>query len=248
MEHSEDSIPKRNDTESPSVKELLNRISTDVEASKFSEEDTSSWDVTATIRHRPRIVIGITGSVAAIKIPILASKLSTFCDICVVMTRSSLNFVRDLEFPASALPVLTDEKEWYSWKKVGDPVVHILLRQWADAMVIAPSSANTLAKIANGLCDNLLTSIVRAWDFKKPLLLAPAMNTFMWESPFTSTHLQVCRDLGVDVVAPIQKRLACGDVGTGAMADPEDIIAKLVAKLQTMGFNIDSAFESIDKT
>jgi phosphopantothenoylcysteine decarboxylase len=93
--------------------------------------------------------------------------------------------------------------------------------------LIAPLSANSLAKIANGLCDNLLTCVVRAWDFRKPLLVAPAMNTYMWESPFTEQHLGACRKLGVKVIAPVEKRLACGDVGNGGMAAP-DVVADVV--------------------
>lgn len=65
-----------------------------------------------------------------------------------------------------------DEAEWHEWSKVGDPVMHIELRRWADVLVIAPLSANSLAKLANGLCDNLVTCIARAWDFKRPLLVS----------------------------------------------------------------------------
>ena len=74
-------------------------------------------------------------------------------------------------------------------------------------------------QMANGLCDNLLTCVVRAWDFKKPLLFAPAMNTFMWDSPFTSQHVAVLEGLGAKMIPPISKKLACGDVGSGAMAE-----------------------------
>lgn len=63
---------------------------------------------------------------------------------------------------------------------MGDPVLHIELRRWADVLVLAPLSANTMAKVAHGLCDNLLTSVVRAWDYAKPMIVAPAMNTYMW--------------------------------------------------------------------
>lgn len=69
-----------------------------------------------------------------------------------------------------------DEDEWHAWKAIGDPVLHIDLRRWADLMVIAPLSANTLAKLAGGLCDNLLTCVVRAWDFDKPLLVRGGLH------------------------------------------------------------------------
>lgn len=75
---------------------------------------------------------------------------------------------------------MTDKDEWESWKLKGDKVLHIELRKWAHIMLIAPLSANSLAKISNGLCDNLLMSIVRAWDFNKPFIVAPAMNTYMY--------------------------------------------------------------------
>uniref|UniRef100_A0ACD5VGK4 Uncharacterized protein n=1 Tax=Avena sativa TaxID=4498 RepID=A0ACD5VGK4_AVESA len=78
-------------------------------------------------------------------------------------------------------------------------------------------------QIAGGLCDNLLTCVVRAWDHDKPIFVAPAMNTFMWDSPFTRRHLDVIADLGVSLIPPVTKRLACGDYGNGAMAEPSEI-------------------------
>lgn len=121
----------------------------------------------------------------------------------------------------------TDEAEWHLWEKRGDPVLHISLRKWADVLVIAPLSANTLAKMAAGLCDNLLTSVFRAWEFRagKPVVVAPAMNTEMWDHPFTEKHLQAIKELGsVTVVEPSVKTLACGDTGQGALAALPDII------------------------
>jgi phosphopantothenoylcysteine decarboxylase len=128
-------------------------------------------------------------------------------------------------------------------------VLHIELRRWADLLLIAPLDANTLAKLACGLADNCLTCVWRAWDPARPTILAPAMNTLMWEHPLTWRHL---RQLATDhsnlplppdaadeslmvwinahcprlsVVPPINKELACGDVGVGGMAELPEIVA-----------------------
>jgi len=139
---------------------------------------------------------------------------------------------------------LTDEDEWKSYRKVGgglrgtgDPVLHIELRKWADVFLIAPLSANTLAKLSSGICDNLLTSIARAWEFTgsnlssgdkprptKPVIVAPAMNTAMWHHPHTSAHLSVLTSLGFVIIKPVQKVLACGDLGDGALASITEIV------------------------
>jgi phosphopantothenoylcysteine decarboxylase len=123
-----------------------------------------------------------------------------------------------------------DADEWRDYQRVkGDPVVHIELRKWADVLVLAPLSANTLAKLACGLCDNLLSSVVRAWDPAKPLLLAPAMNTLMWQHPLTAEQLRKARELmGAQVVQPAVKVLACGDAGSGALAPVSDILAAVL--------------------
>lgn len=133
-------------------------------------------------------------------------------------------------------------EEWQTWNRLGDPVLHIDLRDWADAMVIAPLSAHSLAKLANGLCDDTLSCVVRAWDFGhgtragKPLLVAPAMNTAMWQHPLTKQQLDTLQGFwnannslaglaqGVRVVAPQVKTLACGEVGNGAMASVDAIL------------------------
>ncbi|PRW44355.1 G8 domain-containing [Chlorella sorokiniana] len=186
-------------------------------------------------QRRPRVLLAATGSVATIKLAQLAQLLLQFADVKVIATKAALYFVEEADLPPACRPLLGDEDEWRQWRAVGDPVVHIELRRWADAFVIAPLSANTLAKAANGLCDNLVTCVVRAWDFGKPLLLAPAMNTFMWDSPFTAQHLAAVTALGATVVPPVSKRLACGDVGTGGMAAPEDIAAACRAALAAAG-------------
>eukprot|EP00291_Cryptomonas_curvata_P031010 CAMPEP_0172214016 /NCGR_PEP_ID=MMETSP1050-20130122/37923_1 /TAXON_ID=233186 /ORGANISM="Cryptomonas curvata, Strain CCAP979/52" /LENGTH=184 /DNA_ID=CAMNT_0012894931 /DNA_START=200 /DNA_END=749 /DNA_ORIENTATION=- len=87
---------------------------------------------------------------------------------------------------ALGIEILDDADEWEGYEDVrGDVVVHVELRRWADALVVAPCSANTLAKAACGLCDNLITCVLRAWDPAKPVLVCPAMNTVMWEHPAT---------------------------------------------------------------
>lgn len=183
------------------------------------------------------ILLGLTGSVAAIKHDELVTALADFSSVKVVYTNSARYFIekRDpkiCQFDTGNkiwlpeikmhIPFYVDENEW-RWRKKGDPILHIELRKWADVMVIAPLSANSLGKIVNGLCDNLLTSVVRAWDFQKPLVVAPAMNSYMWESPITSKQLDELRFLGIYMIPPVSKVLACGDEGFGAMASVETI-------------------------
>ena len=119
-----------------------------------------------------------------------------------------------------------DEDEWAMYEKESK-VLHIELVKWADVFVIAPCSANTLAKIANGICDNLLTCVARAWDFEKKFVIAVAMNTKMWEHPITKEHLDKVKSWGIEVVDPVEKTLFCGDIGVGAMANIEDIVKEI---------------------
>ena len=107
---------------------------------------------------------------------------------CAIKTSSCYHYWL-LHFFAAA------DEEWKGWNRLGDPVMHIDLRDWADVAVLAPLSAHTLGKLANGLCDDTLSCVLRAWDFGhgkrpgKPVVLAPAMNTAMWEHPLTQSQL-----------------------------------------------------------
>lgn len=122
----------------------------------------------------------------------------------------------------------TDEDEWSGWKKIGDSVLHIDLREWADLMLIAPLDANTLGKMAHGMCDNLVTCVARAWRLgERPLVVCPAMNTWMWRHPSTRECLDKLRRWGVVEIAPIAKRLACGDEGIGAMEEVDKIAERI---------------------
>jgi phosphopantothenoylcysteine decarboxylase len=205
------------------------------------------------------ILLGVTGSVAAIHTGALFQELRQAGHaVKVVATHAAQYF-----FDAAAIEpsngrrnrdvVILDEDEWPGRENGhryvrDDRVVHVDLRRWADLFLIAPLDANTLAKLACGLCDNCLTCVWRAWDRSRPVILAPAMNTLMWENPLTRRHLhQLAQDAtaklapvnldlsdlmdwinahcpSLKIVPPIVKKLACEDVGIGAMAERMDIM------------------------
>lgn len=191
-----------------------------------------------------KILLGLTGSVATVLYEKLIKELQTIGDVDVILTESAKHFVDRLEL-AKVLDkpncIFDDESEWlwkhpdsdgngswcYSsnWKK-NDPVLHIKLRDEYSALVIAPCSANTLAKLANGLCDNLLTTVARAWDLNRPFIIAPAMNTHMWNHPITEEHLCVFLRFSKNnrLFRPQKKMLACGTEGIGAMGEIGGIV------------------------
>jgi phosphopantothenoylcysteine decarboxylase len=174
------------------------------------------------------ILLGVTGSVAAIYTLELVHDLRhAGHEVKVVATRAALYF-----FDAARVEeLIRDADEWPGDRYTrGDPVLHIELRRWADVLLVAPLDANTLAKFALGLTDNCLTCVYRAWDRTRPVVLAPAMNTLMWDHPATARHLaQVKDDMGPQlvVIPPQVKTLACDDIGIGAMASREDVLRAL---------------------
>lgn len=173
------------------------------------------------------ILLGVTGSVAAIKTSKLAAALGEIGDVRIAPTEAGNYFIEQAGEPILC-PFFRDSVEWPEKYKLGDPVVHIELRRWASALVIAPLDANTLAKLYHGLCDNLLTCVYRAWDWSRPVIIAPAMNTMMWDNHPTRMQIDALKNQkGITIVYPIQKRLACDDVGMGAMATIE-MIARVV--------------------
>jgi phosphopantothenoylcysteine decarboxylase len=196
---------------------------------------------------KPKILLGLTGSVATVLAPKIVKALQEIGEVSVVVTEKAEHFIDGDSWASlfAALPnsperfphIFTEANEWnfsavgrQIWAK-NDPVLHIDLREWADVLVVAPLTANTLAKFANGICDTLLTSTFRAWDKKKPIVLAPAMNTEMYVHPLTIKHLSEIRrwySAGIcdnsKVVYPVSKKLACGTEGLGALAPIEDIV------------------------
>ncbi|KAN0006862.1 hypothetical protein ACTFIU_005055 [Dictyostelium citrinum] len=178
---------------------------------------------------KKNLILGLTGSVATIKAKLLVEQLSHHFNIIVIPTETSLKFLsdQDLEFISSKCKIYNDKDEWENVDLVKRSALHIDLRNWANSILISPCSANTLGKISNGLCDNLLTSLIRAWDYKnKSMILAPAMNTMMWENPFTSKHIETMKSISsnVFIIDPIQKKLFCGDIGMGAMEEVPKIV------------------------
>jgi len=171
-----------------------------------------------------KVLLGVTGGVASKLTSKLVSKLSeSGHEVKVVVTSSVKYFWENHD---ERLEVYTDKDEWAGDKYIPDsPIAHIELGKWADVLLICPLTANTLAKIANGLADNLLTCAARAWDSKKPVVIAPAMNTKMWIHPVTGEHIEKIKSwFPLKVVGPISKKLACGDTGIGALANLEDIV------------------------
>jgi phosphopantothenoylcysteine decarboxylase len=215
------------------------------------------------------VLLGVTGSVAAVRTPQLFAALTAQGHrVRVVATGAALYFFDPAEldptFAGRNPDVVTVDIDEWPGRDAGrryrrdDPVPHIELRRWADLLVITPLDANTLAKLAAGLADNCLTCVWRAWDVARPVVLAPAMNTLMWESHLTRRHLrqlvtddgarppgdlpaeQLCEWInanvsGLRIVGPITKRLACGDVGIGAMAEVDEIAAAVRAAAGTSG-------------
>lgn len=181
----------------------------------------------------PHVLIACSASVAAIKIPDIVSQLAhKNIQTTLVVTEASKHFI-DIEKIKMdfKIDVFTDQNEWDAWKNRGDPVLHIELSKKADLLLLAPLSANTMAKVSTGICDNLLTCIIRAWNVSKPILFCPSMNTQMWNHPVTADQIDKLVSWGYILIPPIVKTLMCGDHGIGAMAEVETIITNISEKL-----------------
>ncbi|EHA97782.1 Phosphopantothenoylcysteine decarboxylase [Heterocephalus glaber] len=190
------------------------------------EPRASSPAATPQVERKFHVLVGVTGSVAALKLPLLVSRLLDISglEVTVVTTERAKHFYSPQDIPVT---LYSDTDEWEMWKRRSDPVLHIDLRRWADLMVVAPLDANTLGKVASGICDNLLTCVIRAWDHSKPLFFCPAMNTAMWEHPLTAQQVGQLKAFGYTEVPCVAKKLVCGDQGMGAMAEVETIIDKV---------------------
>jgi phosphopantothenoylcysteine decarboxylase/phosphopantothenate--cysteine ligase len=174
-----------------------------------------------------RILLGVSGGIAAYKAADLLRRLKEFgAQVRVVMTGGAQAFVQPLTFQAlSGEPVHTDLLDPAAEAAMG----HIELARWADAVLIAPASANTLARLAHGMADDLLSTLCLATD--APLAVAPAMNRLMWANPATQDNIALLAKRGVAVYGPGSGEQACGEIGAGRMLEPLELVARLVDDL-----------------
>lgn len=173
------------------------------------------------------VLLGVTGGIAAYKAADLASKLiGAGAVVRTIMTDNACRLVTPATFEAvTGQPVYTS-----LWKGSEDfKIGHINLTDWADCVVVAPATANIIAKAAGGICDDLLsTTLCVCWD--KNVLLAPAMNSRMWANPILQRNLDILKqNLKFRTIGPDTGRLACGTEGIGRMAEPQDILAAIEA-------------------
>ena len=165
------------------------------------------------------VILGVTGSIAAYKIASLASMLKKQrADVQVIMTANATNFINPITFETltgnKCLVDTFDRNFQYS-------VEHVALAKRARAFLIAPASANVIAKVAHGLADDMLTTTFLACQC--PKIIAPAMNTRMYENPILQDNLKTCEGYGMEVITPADGYLACGDTGAGKMPEPEEL-------------------------
>lgn len=163
------------------------------------------------------IILGVTGSIAAYKIASLASMLmKQGCNVHVMMSQNATNFINPITFETltgnKCLVDTFDRNFQYS-------VEHVSLAKLADVVMVAPASANVISKIAHGMADDMLTTTVLACKCKK--IIAPAMNTNMYENPIVQDNLKLCASYGMEIIDPAVGYLACGDTGAGKMPEPE---------------------------
>lgn len=180
------------------------------------------------------VVLGVSGGIAAYKIASLASMLKKqHADVEVIMTENATNFITPVTFESlTGNKCLVDTFD----RNFKFQVEHVALAQKADLFMIAPATANVIAKVAHGIADDMLTTTFLAC--KKPKLIVPAMNTAMYENPITQDNLAICRRYGMKVIDPACGYLACGDTGAGKMPEPAELFSHIV---QEIGFEKDLA-------
>ena len=174
------------------------------------------------------VLLCVSGSIAAYKIAYLASALKKLkADVHVLMTRNATNFINPITFETlTGNKCLVDTFD----RNFEFSVEHVSLAKAADVVLVAPASANLIAKLAHGLADDMLTTTVLACTCKK--IISPAMNTRMFENPITQDNLKICEHYGMEVISPASGYLACGDTGAGKMPEPEVLLQYILKEVQ----------------
>jgi phosphopantothenoylcysteine synthetase/decarboxylase len=186
-----------------------------------------------------KILLGVTGSIAAYKACDIVSGLKAHGhEVRVIMTESAKQFITEMSLASISGNVVTTTM----WNELNGKIDHIDLAKWADAFVIAPATANIIAKIANGICDDVLSTIACVIEGKSiPKFIAPAMNTSMWESPRTQMNVTALTKREINpfsqyiVIPPDSGLLACGDTGEGKLAKPRKIVEIIQLNLAKRG-------------
>ena len=173
-----------------------------------------------------KVIVGITGGIAAYKAPLLVRLLrKEGHEVKCVATDHALQFVTRL-----TLETVSDNKLYSDlFDRVNDhSTEHISLKDWGDMIIVAPATANIIGKMASGIGDDALSTLLLSMS-RKPIILAPAMNTQMWECPAVQRNIEYLRSVGVHIVSPTDGELACGTSGTGRMAEPEEIMRQIAS-------------------
>lgn len=176
------------------------------------------------------IVLGVTGSIAAYKAADIISRLKKLGhEVDVILTESGSRIITPI-----TLQTLSKNKVYMDMFEEITPkeVKHISLAEKADLMLIAPATANIIGKIANGIADDFLSTVVMAAANTTPVYIAPAMNTNMYENPIVQANIEKLRSYGYRFVEPKESLLACGTVGKGALADVDDIIKVIEGRME----------------
>lgn len=178
---------------------------------------------------KKNIILGITGSIAAYKAADIANTLTKEGhSVHVIMTKAAMEFITPLTLQTlTKNKVHTDQFAPY----IPSEVEHISLAQKADLFLVAPASADFIAKAAAGIADDMLTTVLLAAR-NIPILVAPAMNTAMYENPITQRNIKMLMEFGFQFIEPREALLACGDLGKGALAETEDILSQVRKALQ----------------
>ena len=176
------------------------------------------------------IVLGVTGSIAAYKAADIISRLKKLGhEVDVILTESGSRIITPI-----TLQTLSKNKVYMDMFEEITPkeVKHISLAEKADLMLIAPATANIIGKIANGIADDFLSTVVMAAANTTPVYIAPAMNTNMYENPIVQANIEKLRSYGYRFIEPKESLLACGTVGKGALADVEDILKVIEGRME----------------